>query len=159
MDMRCWVLVGLLAFSASAGAAPSLSCQLQNGQFRMDGGGEPKVSEFIWATGHGSATPTGPILTSIGRIDPVEGRDYRRAIKLDGKPVLLPTEAHSVIGFGKVYDFGGAVALAYLGERDEDSSARPSQIVIVINKAGSVIDSEVLSGASLNPGKHCLLID
>lgn len=159
MDMRCWALVGLLAFAASAGAAPSLSCQLQSGQFRVDGGGRPKVSKFIWATGHGSATPTGPIRTRIGRIDPVEGRDYKRAIRLEGKPVLLPTEAHSVIGFGKVYDFGGAVALAYLGERDEDSSARPSQIVVVINKAGSVIDSEVLPGTSLTPGKHCLLID
>ncbi len=159
MDMRCWAVVGLLAFAASAEAAQSLSCQLQSGQFMVDGVGRPKVSEFVWATGHGSATPTGPIRTRIGRIEPVEGRDYKRAIKLDGKPMLLPTEAHSVIGFGKVYDFGRAVALAYLGERDEDSSARPSQIVIVINKAGSVIDSEVLSGASLNPGKHCLLID
>ncbi|HDS1569840.1 hypothetical protein H8M10_11775 [Stenotrophomonas maltophilia] len=159
MDMRCWAVVGLLAFAASAEAAPSLSCQLQSGQFRGDGGGSPKISGFIWATGHGSATPTGPIRTRIGRIDPVEGRDYKRAIKLDGKPVLLPAEAHSVIGFGKVYDFGGTVALAYLGEREEDSSARPSQIVIVINKAGSVIDSEVLPGAATNPGSHCLLID
>lgn len=141
MDMRCWAVVGLLAFAASAEAAPSLSCQLQSGQFRGDGGGKPKVSEFIWASDHGSATPTGPIRTRIGRIDPVEGRDYKRAIKLDGKPVLLPAEAHSVIGFGKVYDFGGTIALAYLGEREEDSSARPSQIVVVINKAGSVIDS------------------
>lgn len=159
MDMRCWALVGLLAFAASAGAAPSLSCQLQSGQFKVGGGGKPNVFAFIWATGHSSATPTGPIRTRIGRIEPVEDRDYKRAIKLDGKPVLLPPEAHSVIGFGKVYDFGGVVALAYLGEREEDSSARPSQIVVVINKAGSVIDSEVLPGASLNPGKHCLLID
>lgn len=159
MDMRCFALLDLLTIASSAEAAPSLSCQLQSGQFSAGGVGHPKVSEFVWATGHGSATPTGPIRTRIGRIEPVEGRDYKRAIKLDGKPMLLPTEAHSVIGFGKVYDFGRAVALAYLGERDEDSSARPSQIVIVINKAGSVIDSEVLSGASLNPGKHCLLID
>ncbi|HDS3802997.1 TPA: hypothetical protein QEM88_000984 [Stenotrophomonas maltophilia] len=159
MDMRCWALVGLLAFAASAGAAPSLSCQLQSGQFKAGGEGKPRVSAFIWATGHGSAAPTGPIRTSIGRIEPVEGRDYKRAIKLDGKPVPLPTEAHSVVGFGKVYDFGGAVALAYLGEREEDSSARPSQIVIVINKAGSVIDSEVLPGTATNPGDHCLLID
>lgn len=159
MDMRCWALVGLLAFAASADAMPSLSCQLQTDQFRVDGGGRPKVSAFIWATGHGSATPTGPIRTSIGRIDPVEGRDYKRAIKLDGKPVLLPPDAHSVIGFGKVYDFGGVVALAYLGEREEDSSARPSQIVIVISKARSVIDSEVLPGTATNPGNHCLLID
>lgn len=159
MDMRCWAVVGLLAFAASAEAAPSLSCQLQSGQFMVDGVGRPKVSAFIWATGHGSATPTGSIQTRIGRIDPVEGRDYKRAIKLDGKPILLPAEAHSVVGFGKVYDFGSAVALAYLGERDEDSSARPSQIVIVINKAGSVIDSEVLAGTATNPGSHCLLID
>lgn len=159
MDMRCWALVALLAFTASADAMPSLSCQLQTGQFRVDGGGRPKVSAFIWATGHGSATPTGPIRTSIGRIDPAEGRDYKRAIKLDGKPVLLPPEAHSVVGFGKVYDFKDAVALVYLGERDEDSSARPSQIVIVINKAGSLIDSEVLPGTATNPGNHCLLID
>ncbi len=89
----------------------------------------------------------------------MEGRDYKRAIKLDGKPVLLPQDAQSVIGFGKVYDFGSAVALAYLGEREEDSSARPSQIVIVINKAGSVIASEVLPGIATNQGSHCLLID
>ncbi|HGM5555928.1 TPA: hypothetical protein ACKPXB_000823 [Stenotrophomonas maltophilia] len=151
--------MGLLAFAASAEAAPSLSCQLQSGQFKAGGGGAPKVSEFIWATGHGSATPTGPIRTRIGRIDPVEGRDYKRAIKLDGKLVLLPPDAQSVIGFGKVYDFGGAVVLAYLGERDEDSSARPSQIIVVINKAGSVIDSEVLPGTATNQGSHCLLID
>lgn len=159
MDMRCFGFLGLLAFAASAEAAPSLSCQLQSGQFKAGGGGKPKVSEFIWATGHASVPPTGPIRTRIGRIDPVEGRDYKRAIKLEGKPVLLPPEAHSVIGFGKVYDFKGAIALAYLGEREEDSSARPSQIVIVINKAGSVIDSEVLPGAATNPGSHCLLID
>lgn len=159
MDMRCWALVGLLAFAASAGAAPSLSCQLQSGQFKAGGGGKPKVSAFIWATGHGSATPTGPIRTSIGRIEPVEGRDYKRAIKLDGKPVPLPPDAQSVIGFGKVYDFKDAIALAYLGEREEDSSARPSQIVIVIDTAGSVIDSEVLAGTATNPGSHCLLID
>jgi hypothetical protein len=159
MDMRCFALLGLLTIASSAEAAPSLSCQLQSGQFSAGGVGHPKVSEFVWATGHGSATPTGPIRTRIGRIEPVEGRDYKRAIKLDGKSVLLPAEAHSVVGFGKVYDFGGAVALAYLGERDEDSSARPSQIVIVINKAGSVIDSEVLPGTATNPGNHCLLID
>ncbi|MBH1421794.1 hypothetical protein JY416_01790 [Stenotrophomonas maltophilia] len=159
MDMRCWAVVGLLAFAASAEGAPSLSCQLQSGQFRVDGGGRAKVSAFIWATGHGSATPTGAIRTRIGHIDPVEGGDYKRMLKLDGKPVLLPAEAHSVIGFGKVYDFGSAVALAYLGERDEDSSARPSQIIVVINKAGSVIDSEVLPGTATNPGNHCLLID
>ncbi len=159
MGMRCWAVVGLLAFAASAEAAQSLSCQLQSGQFRGEGGGKPKVSEFIWASGHGSATPTGPVRTRIGRIDPVEGRDYQRAIKLDGKPVPLPPDAQSVIGFGKVYDFKDAIALAYLGEREEDSSARPSQIVIVINKAGSVIDSEVLPGTATNPGSHCLLID
>ncbi|HEL4235693.1 TPA: hypothetical protein UM516_001977 [Stenotrophomonas maltophilia] len=159
MDMKCWALLGLLAFAASAEAAPGLSCQLQSGHFKAGGGGRPKVSKFIWATGHASVPPTGPIRTRIGRIDPVEGQDYKRAIKLDGKQVLLPTEAHSVIGFGKVYDFGGAVALAYLGEREEDSSARPSQIVVVINKVGSVIDSEVLPGTATNPGSHCLLID
>lgn len=159
MDMKCWALVGLLAFAAPAEAVPSLSCQLQSGQFKAGGGGKPKVSAFIWATGHGSATPTGSIRTRIGRIDPADGPDYKRMLKLDGKPVPLPPEAHSVIGFGKVYDFGGAVALAYLGEREEDSSARPSQIVIVINKAGSVIDSEVLPGTATNPGSHCLLID
>lgn len=159
MDMRHWAVVGLLAFAASAEAAPSLSCQLQSGQFKAGGGGKPKVSAFVWATGHGSAIPTGPVRTSIGRIDPMEGRDYKRAIKLDGKPVLLPPDAQSVIGFGKVYDFGGAVALAYLGEREEDSSARPSQIVIVITKAGSVIASEVLPGIATNQGSYCLLID
>lgn len=159
MDMRCWAVVGLLSFAASAEAANSLSCQLQSGQFRVDGGGRSKVSEFIWATGHASVPPTGPIRTRIGRIDPADGPDYKRMLKLDGKPVLLPPEAHSVIGFGKVYDFKDAIALAYLGEREEDSSARPSQIVIVINKAGSVIDSEVLPGAATNPGSHCLLID
>ncbi|QGL79342.1 hypothetical protein GPNADHDJ_00650 [Stenotrophomonas maltophilia] len=159
MDMRCWAVVGLLAFAASTEAAPSLSCQLQSGQFKAGGGGKPRVSAFIWVTGHGSTTPTGPIRTRIGRIDPVEGRDYKRAIKLDGKPVLLPPDAQSVIGFGKVYDFKDAIALAYLGEREEDSSARPSQIVIVINKAGSVIDSEVLPGTATKIGNHCLLID
>ncbi len=159
MDMKCWAVMGLLAFAASAEAAPSLSCQLQSGQFKTAGVVHPKVSQFIWATGHGSATPTGPIRTRIGRIEPLEGLDYKRAIKLDGKSVLLPPDAQSVIGFGKVYDFKDAIALAYLGEREEDSSARPSQIVIVINKAGSVIDSEVLPGTATIPGNHCLLID
>lgn len=66
---------------------PRLYCQLQTGQFRVDGGGRQKASALIWATGHGSATTSGPIRTSIG-----SGNTWALSSRLliDGRGNALP---------------------------------------------------------------------
>lgn len=146
--------VMLLAVVAGAQAGESLSCQVQNQQVRgVDGA--PKVTEFIWSTAHNSSEPTGAIATSIGKIDQA---DALGAIALDGRPVQLPAEARGLIRFGKVYDFGNFVVLAYRAEREFDSTATPSEVVYRLDKARVVGQVDILPGDLMEAPDHCTLI-
>lgn len=151
----------LIMASGSALAQETLSCQVQGDLTKHSAA--PKVTDFTWSTAHNSSSPTGAIATSIGKI--AQGR-AQGSITLSGKPVQLPNEVRGVIRFGKVYDYGGRVALAYRVEREFDSSATPSEVVFRLDKTRVVAEAEVLPGeAAFNDilardyPDHCTLVE
>jgi hypothetical protein len=135
-------------------ASEGLSCRIH--QDLMAGEGQaPETTEFIWSTAHESAEQSRAIATSIGEIAP--GEDVK-SITLNGQPVQLPTEVDGLIRFGKVYDYGDRVVLAYRVEREWDSSATPSEVVYALNKQRAVTDIDLLPGDAVEDGTHCVLI-
>lgn len=151
------VLLVMLATPLAAQAIDPLSCRVEQGTL-SGASGDPEVIEFTWSTAHETADPTGPIETAIGRIDQVEGPRFTTALTLNGRPLSLPAELQGLIRFGTVYDYGDRVAMAYLVERADDSSASPSQVVVVLGKDGSVDETEVLAGNAPTIDGHCILI-
>lgn len=149
-------LAGLMICAFGAQAAERLSCRVSSGH--LPGAKHPaKIAEFAWNSAHGAGGSAGVIKTSIGGLGRGEGARHTTAITLNGKAVRMPPEAAGIIWGGKVYDFGQVVAVAYLVERQDDSSASPSEAVLVIRKGGTVSEFEVLPGTESAPPGHCAL--
>lgn len=144
----------LLATAGSAHAGQSLWCQLEAGTL-VGTGKAAKVTDFVWSAAQDEEGVTGPIKTSLGVFDAGEGSSGSTALTLGGKAVALAPKATGIIGFGKVYDFGSSVAVAYVVERPSDSSATPSEAVVVIGKGGTVSKVAVLAGTQPRPAGHC----
>lgn len=159
IGVRNAAMLLLLVAAGVAHADESLWCQVETGDLPgVKAAAKPaKLTEFVWNTAHGGMEPTGPIKTYIGTIEAGEGPHYTTAITLNGKPVALPSGTTGLIWSGKVYDFSGTVALAYQVERADDSSASPSDVVVVIEKDGLVSQSAVLPGTEPPPADHCFL--
>lgn len=141
--------VGLL-LAGHVHAGDSLSCQLKKSAAKGTG--------FAWSYAHGGADGPDTILTSIGTIGYEEGPRYTSLITLDGKPIALPAQHAGLIRFGKVFEQGEQVALAYLVERESDSSASPSQLVFLLDKSGAVSQVSVQAGDVEPAASHCNLI-
>ncbi len=139
-----------LLLACSAQAADSLSCQLK--QSAAEG------TSFAWGYAHGEADGPDTIQTSIGTIGYAEGPGYTTAITLDGRPITLPAEHAGQIRFGKVFEHGEQVALAYLVERKRDSSASPSEIVFLVDPNGTVSNIDLQPGNAEPVIGHCNLI-
>lgn len=148
------LLVAGLLLTGTTQAAGSLSCRVQQD---LGGGGSraPKVNELIWSEAHGDAGGVGQVATSIGAI---AAGDDLKSITLAGQPIPLPEQVRGLLRFGKAYDYAGRVVLAYLVEREWDSSATPSEVVYALDKQGAVTEIDVLPGDAAEAGGHCLLI-
>ncbi|WP_051547350.1 hypothetical protein [Lysobacter capsici] len=152
------VLAGFLGAPPSKAAeTASLSCRVHGDQIKGTARA-PVVAEFIWSAAHGTEEAAGPIKTSIGHIYQGAGTGPATVLTLDGKALRLPAPLAGSIRFGRSIDYGGKVALAYLVEREEDSSASPSQVVLVLGQRGAVLETELLPGTAPSPGDHCVLI-
>lgn len=143
----------LLAGTAQAGT--SLSCRVQQ-DLKGSGSAAPRTIEFVWSTADDGAKPTGPIKTRIGTIAP--GTDLK-SITLNGKPVQLPAQAGGLIRFGKAYDYGNRVVLAYRLERQWDATATPSEVVYALDKTHVVKDIDILPGSEFEAPGHCILVE
>lgn len=132
-------------------AADSLSCRLK----QSAGQGTP----FAWSYAHSEADGPSAIETSIGTLAPAEGPNYTTAVTLDGQPIALPAEHAGQIRFGKVFELATGVALAYSVTRDSDSMAAPSQLVVLLDKAGKPIEIQVQPGDTEPDPNHCNLIN
>ncbi|MCD9125408.1 hypothetical protein [Luteimonas fraxinea] len=156
--MKKWTVVSVMGaamFASTAYAGEHLSCQLHAAEGSALEG-QPKVTEFLWSTANSVADPTGPIATSIGVID--QGKAVG-SLALDSAPIQLPPELGGLVYFGQAYDYGNRVALAYLVERAEDSSALPSQVVLMLDKTGRVIASDLIPGDAEPAPGQCRLIN
>lgn len=155
---RSSLLLGLLVCTFGAQAGPSLSCRIHSN--RIQGTAKvPKTTDFVWSVAHGADEATGPIRTSIGQIDQGAATGPTTVITLNGRPLQLPASLKGSIRFGRSIDYGDKVALAYLVERGDDSSASPSQVVLLLEPGGTVLETDLLPGTASEPGSHCLLID
>lgn len=166
--MKCawkWIVVACFTVSGSVFADSGLSCQIHR-DIAQGQGKAPQVTEFVWSTAHGSAEPTGAIKTDLGAIHYTSGQRKTEwgpmshdTLTLDGQPIATPPEVNGVIRFGKAFDYGDQVALAFLAEREEDSSATPSEVVLMLGKTGKVTETDIQPGnAELDPN-HCTLVE
>lgn len=147
--------LALIALAASSGTAfgqASLSCRVEQD---LAEGGAPRVSELVWSQAHGEGAGPGRVSTSIG---PIAAGEDLKTITLDGQPVALPDQVTGLLRFGKAYDYRGRVVLAYLVEREWDSSATPSEVVYGLDKQGTVSEVDVLPGGAAEDSGHCVLI-
>ncbi|WP_057920840.1 hypothetical protein [Lysobacter capsici] len=150
-------MAGLLICAFGAHAADSLSCRVHGQQIKGIFKA-PVVSEFVWSAAHGTDDASGPIKTSIGQIYQGAGTGPTTVLTLDGKALQLPASLAGSIRFGRSIDYGGKVALAYLVERGEDTSASPSEVVLVLGQRGAVLETDLLPGTAPSPGDHCVLV-
>lgn len=154
---RSLLLMGLLICAFGAQAGDSLSCRVHSKQIKGTGK-TPVIAEFIWSAAHGTDEPTGLIETSIGQIGQGDGSGPATVLTLNGKALSLPASLAGSIRFGRSVDYGGKVALAYLVERQDDSSASPSQVVLLLGQGGAVLETDLLPGTAPSPDDHCVLI-
>jgi hypothetical protein len=154
---RSLPLTGLLACAFGAQAGESLSCRVHNNQIK-GAATAPVAAEFIWSAAHGTDEATGRIKTSIGQIDQGAGTGPTTVLTLNGKVLPLPASLSGSIRFGRAIDYGSKVVLAYLVERADDSSASPSQVVLLLGQGGAVLETDLLPGTAPSPGDHCVLI-
>lgn len=150
MKQTITVLAAGLLLAGHVQAGETLSCELK------ESAGEG--TSFAWSHAHGEAEGPDTIPTAIGTIGNTEGPGFTTAITLDGKPVALPPEHAGLIRFGKVYEHGDKVALAYLVERSRDSSASPSELVFLVDASGTVSNLDLQPGNAEPIVGHCNLI-
>lgn len=154
------LVAGMASFSEAAtpeaAKTRSLSCRLQAGQIAGTAK-TPRTSEFVWSAAHGVDAATGSIRTSLGQVDQEAGSTSSTVLTLGGKRLALPASLAGSVRFGRATDFGGKVALAYLVERAEDSSASPSQVVVLLGAQG-VLETDLLPGTAASPGEHCVVV-
>lgn len=165
MKTTTMMLAAGLLLTGVAQAADSLSCQVQQ-DLDAGAGRAPKVTEFIWSTAHGGSEPTGPIQTRIGTIHYTSGQRATQwgplpndTLTLDGAVLKVPPEVNGEIRFGKAFDYGDRVALAYLAEREDDSGAEPSEVVLQLDKTGTVAATDIQPGNAEADPNHCTLVE
>jgi len=165
MKKTTMTLAAGLLLAGSAQAAEGLSCQVEK-DLAAGAGQAPKVTEFTWSTAHGGSEPTGPIKVSIGTLYYTSGRRDTQwgpmpndTLTLNGSPLKVPAAVNGVIRFGKAFDYGDRVALAYLAEREDDSSATPSEIVLLLDKAGAVSATDIRPGNADADPNRCTLVE
>lgn len=148
--------IGAIAIVATgqAGANENLWCQVKAEAAAKTTKGIP----FIWSSSHAAEyAPTGPLQTSQGVI---EAGDTTTRITLDGKPVPLPAGAQGPVWSGRVIDLGDRIAIAFLVEGPNDSSALPSEALLVIKRGPVVVASNVIPGEQVSyDEKPCGLIE
>lgn len=144
---------GFLLASA-AHAKEGLSCRVQQ-DLAAGPSKALKATEFTWSTAHGSAEEANAVPTSIGDFAP--GEDLK-SITLDGQSIQLPAEVDGLIRFGKVYDYGDRIVVAYRVEREWDSTATPSEVVYALDKQRAATEVDLLPGDAMENGSHCVLI-
>lgn len=160
-----WIVVACFTVSGPVIADSGLSCRIRQ-DIAQGQGKAPQMTEFVWSTAHGSSEPTGPINTDLGAIHYASGQRKTEwgpmphdTLTLDGQPIAVPPEVNGVIRFGKAFDYGDRVALAFLAEREDDSSATPSEVVLMLDKTGKVAETDIQPGnAELDPN-HCTLVE
>lgn len=150
MRRICAAMAMCLCVAGTVRAGESLSCQIE----REGASGK----SFAWSYAHSEAKGRNKLKTSIGTIGRAEGPGYTTALTLNGKPVALPPEYAGVIRFGKVFEQGGGVALAYMVTRQNDSEASPSELVFLLDKSGGVSQIQVQPGNSEQVAGHCYLV-
>lgn len=156
MTTRILLASGLMSVM-SAQAADSLSCRIQANQIAGNAN-KPRVTDFVWSAAHGTDEGTRSIKTRIGLIGQAGASGPATVLNLNGKELSMPTALAGSVRFGKVYDYGDKVALAYLVERADDSSASPSQVVLLLGRSGTVLETDLLPGTAAAVDTHCVLV-
>lgn len=139
-----------LLLAGNAHAGKSLSCQLKERA--------GKGTAFAWSYAHSEAPGPNTIKTSIGKIGYAEGPNFTTSITLNGRPFVLPPEHAGLIRFGKVYEHGGKVAMAYRVQREIDSASSPSELVFLVDAKGAVHNIELQPGDTEPAKGYCSLI-
>ena len=150
--------VGPVKASPPHPTGASLSCRAQAGLIK-GATKAPKSIEFVWGAAQGPDDATGPIRTSLGQIDQGTGSGATAVPTLRGRPLALPAALAGSVLYGRAVDYGDKVVLAYLVERAEDSSASPSQVVVLLGAQGLVLETDLLPGTATSPGKHCVVVE
>ncbi len=150
--------VGAVEASPPRPSEASLSCRVQAGLIKGTAKA-PRAIEFVWGAAQGLDDATGPVRTSLGQIDRGTGSSATAVPTLRGKPLALPAALAGSVLYGRAIDYGDKVVLAYLVERAEDSSASPSQVVVLLGVQGQVLETDLLPGTAASPGKHCVVVE
>jgi hypothetical protein len=150
--------VGPVEASPPRPTEASLSCRVQAGLIK-GAAKVPKTVEFVWGAAQGPDDATGPIRTSLGQIDHGTGASAAGVLTLGGKRLPLPAELAGAVLYGRAVDYSDKVVLAYLVERGDDSSASPSQVVVLLGAEGQVLETDLLPGTAASPGRHCVVVE